>query len=70
MVTQVIADYVASTKTASVQKENGTAGFDVFVNSGLSAATSFDTTSAYEIEPRVALVAKVLQVETHSQEQL
>ncbi len=44
-----IADYVASTKTASVQKENGTAGFDVFVNSGLSAATSFDTTSGYEI---------------------
>ena len=34
--TGVIADYVASTKTASVQKENGTAGFDVFVNSGLS----------------------------------
>ena len=53
--TGVIADYVASTKTASVQKENGTAGFDVFVNSGLSAATSFDTTTAYEIEPRVAL---------------
>ena len=53
--TGVIADYVASTKTASVQKENGTAGFDVFVNSGLSAATSFDTTSGYEIEPRVAI---------------
>ena len=53
--TGVIADYVASTKTASVQKENGTAGFDVFVNSGLSAATTFDTTTAYEIEPRVAL---------------
>ena len=53
--TGVIADYVASTKTATVQKENGTAGFDVFVNSGLSAATSFDTTSGYEIEPRVAI---------------
>ena len=53
--TGIIADYVASTKTASVQKENGTAGFDVFVNSGLSAATSFDTTSGYEIEPRVAI---------------
>ena len=53
--TGVIADYVASTKTATVQKENGVAGFDVFVNSGLSAATSFDTTSGYEIEPRVAL---------------
>ena len=33
----------------------GVAGFDVFVNSGLSAATTFDTTSGYEIEPRVAL---------------
>ena len=53
--TGVIADYVASTKTATVQKENGTAGFDVFVNSGLSPATSFDTTSGYEIEPRVAI---------------
>ena len=53
--TGVIADYVASTKTATVQKENGVAGFDVFVNSGLSAATTFDTTSGYEIEPRVAL---------------
>jgi len=53
--TGVIADYVASTKTCTVQKENGTAGFDVFVNSGLSAATSFDTTTGYEIEPRVAL---------------
>ena len=53
--TGVIADYVASTKTCSVQKENGHAGFDVFVNSGLSAATSFDTTSGYEIEPRVAI---------------
>ena len=53
--TGIIADYVASTKTATVQKENGTAGFDVFVNSGLSPATSFDTTSGYEIEPRVAI---------------
>ena len=53
--TGVIADYVASTKTATVQKENGTAGFDVFVNSGLSPATSFDTSSGYEIEPRVAI---------------
>ena len=40
--TGVIADYVeASTKTASVQKENGTAGFDVFVNSGLSSCNNF-----------------------------
>ena len=53
--TGVIADYVASTKTCTIQKENGSAGFDVFVNSGLSAATSFDTTSGYEIEPRVVL---------------
>ena len=53
--TGIIADYVASTKTATVQKENGTAGFDVFVNSGLSPATSFDTSSGYEIEPRVAI---------------
>ena len=53
--TGVITDYVASTKTCTVQKENGSAGFDVFVNSGLSAATAFDTTSGYEIEPRVAL---------------
>ena len=68
--TGIIADYVASTKTASVQKENGTAGFDVFVNSGLSPATSFDTTSGYEIEPRVAISGGGSQVETHSQEQL
>ena len=53
--TGVIADYVASTKTCTIQKENGTAGFDVFVNSGLSSASSFDTTSGYEIEPRVVL---------------
>jgi len=53
--TGVIADYVASTKTCTIQKENGSAGFDVFVNSGLSAASSFDTTSGYEIEPRVLL---------------
>ena len=53
--TGVIADYVASTKTCTIQKENGTAGFDVFVNSGLSSASSFDTTSGYEIEPRVTL---------------
>lgn len=53
--TGVITDYVASTKTCTIQKENGSAGFDVFVNSGLSAATAFDTTSGYEIEPRVAL---------------
>ena len=53
--TGVIADYVASTKTCSVQKNNGSAGFDVFVNSGLSEATTFDTSSGYEIEPRVSL---------------
>ena len=54
--TGIIADYVASTKTASVQKENGTAGFDVFVNSGLSSATSFDTTSDTKLNLELLLV--------------
>ena len=53
--TAIITDYVASTKTCTVQKNNGTAGWDVWVNSGLSSATTFDTTSGYEIEPRVTI---------------
>ena len=68
--TGVIATMLISTKTSSVQKENGTAGFDVFVNSGLSMQQLFDTTTAYEIEPRVALTGGGSQVEMHLQEQL
>ena len=42
MVTQVLSlTMLISTKTAGVQKENGTAGFDVFVNSGLSGNNKF-----------------------------
>jgi hypothetical protein len=53
--TGTISDYVSSTKTATVQKNNSSAGFDVWVNSGLSAATTFDSSTGYEIEPKVAI---------------
>ena len=68
--TGIIADYVASTKTASVQKENGTAGFDVFVNSGLSTQQVLIQLQDTKLNLELLLVVVVLQVETHSQEQL
>ena len=51
--TAYIGDYATATKTATVFKEDGSAGFDVF--GPTSVAVAPDATTNYEIEPRVTL---------------
>ena len=51
--TAYIGDYTSSTKTATVFKEDGSAGFDVF--GPTSVAVAPDATTNYEIEPRVTI---------------
>ncbi len=51
--TGYVGTYTASTKTATMFKEDGSAGFDVF--GPTSVAVSPNATSNYEIEPRVTI---------------
>ena len=51
------SDYVSATKTATVYKEDGSAGFDVF--GPTSVAVAPNATTNYEIEPRVTITAVV-----------
>ena len=51
--TGYVGTYTAATKTATMFKEDGSAGFDVF--GPTSVAVAPNATSSYEIEPRVTI---------------
>ena len=61
--TGYVGTYTAATKTATMFKEDGSAGFDVF--GPTSVAVGLNATSSYEIEPRVTSQAVVLLQEMH-----
>ena len=54
--TGIIDDYTGATRTATIINEAGNPGFDTFgVNGGNAVEAALDTSTKYEIEPRVQL---------------